>query len=107
MCTQVIGPAKYKKLVHAEIDRVLRLKTCGKAPPWRSRGEGLEGGPYEAKFGDRWETEMRDKLRRTGSICVIELMEHVIRWGTIMYADTIYAHNWYVFPYTHIYIYIY
>ena len=95
MYAQVIGPAKYKKLVHAEIDRVLRLKTCGKSQPWPSRGQGLEGGPYEAKFGVRWKEEIKQKLRRTGHICVTDLMKHVIREGNIMFQGTPFEDNWY------------
>ena len=83
--------------MHAEIDRVRRLKTCGKTQPWPSRGEGLEGGPYQAKFGDRWEEEMKQKLCRNGHICVTDLMKHVIREGNIMFQGTPFEDNWYTF----------
>lgn len=86
MPMQVIGPEKYQTLVHAEIDRVLRLKTCGKKKPWSDRGEGLEGGPHEARHGDRWKAEMKLKLwRGEGHTCVTDLMDHVIREGNKMF----------------------
>ena len=93
----MIGPAAYQKLVHREIDRVLRLKTCGKRAPWPDRGDGLEGGPYQARWGDDWKMEMYNKLLRDGYMCVTDLMDHVIREGNKLFEDTPHANTWYFF----------
>lgn len=53
---KVVGPAKYKKLFWKEVQRVKDLKTTGteSSVHWKDAGDGLEGGPYQAKFGDGW-----------------------------------------------------
>ena len=96
-CMQIIGPDKYKKHVQAEIDRVLRLKTCGKKHPWPDRGEGLEGGPWEARYGDNWRQEIRAKLGRgeNAVMCVTKLMEHAIHHDNMLFADTEFKNSWY------------
>ena len=94
---QIIGPAKYEKYVQAEIDRVRRLPTCGKRKPWPDRGEGLPGGPWQARYGDNWCQEIEAKLGRGDSavMCVTRLMDHVIHHGNRLFADTEFKRTWY------------
>ena len=79
-----------------ELDRVRRLKSCGKTAPWKRRGDDLPGGPYEARFGDNWRHEIRLKLSRGeyGVINVTDLMDHVIHHGNIMFRDTPFQDTW-------------
>ena len=93
---QIVGPVKYNKLVHVEIDRVKRLAGTGIRGVWKLTGEELEGGSYEARYGADWKKEIRKVLAKTtsGYMCVTDLMDHVIHHGNEMFADTPYKDNW-------------
>lgn len=49
---KVIGVAKYKKVVKAEILRVHMLNNTGKSGLWKDAGDIRDGGAYKAKYGD-------------------------------------------------------
>ena len=90
----VIGPARYKKLLYAEVDRVKRLKNTGKSGIYKLAGNDLDGGPLEAKFGREWKDVVRGRIKSAGIMCVTELMDHVIKWGNHAFKDTSYKDNW-------------
>ena len=95
-CDQVVGTANYQKRVRTEINRVRCLTNTDIKDTWKDTGLGLEGGPYEAKWGDQWKENIRIKLKKgqTGAICVTELMDHVVAEGNRLFADTPYKNNW-------------
>ena len=94
---QVVGPVAFKKAMYAEIDRVARLKATGISGIWKASPEGLEGGAYQARWPDTWERKLKEKLARGEyALCnVTDLMDHVIKWGNLLFADTPYANTWY------------
>jgi hypothetical protein len=94
---QVVGVSAYKKAVAAEIQRAKALKTRvreSSSPACRlylsHKRVFSQSFDYKIKFGDRWEEEMRRKLRCAPSkiICVTELIDHVISESTRLYAGT-------------------
>ena len=97
---KVIGPAKYKKLFWKEVQRVKDLKTTGtqSSVHWKDAGEGLVGGPYQAKFGRRWRQEVEDKIGKgpNAVICVTKLMDHAIAEGNRMWPPGSAFHNTWV-----------
>lgn len=95
---KVVGPVAYEKLFRAEIKRVSELKTTGtrSSVHWKQAGEGLEGGPYQAKFGSRWKQEVKAALGRgSGAVRnVTDLMDHCISEGNRLFANTPFKDNW-------------
>ena len=65
---KVVGPVAFQKAFDAEVHRVNTLKTTGtnRSKCWKVRGEDLEGGAYEARYGDRWKDEVKATLGRGG-----------------------------------------
>ena len=98
---KVVGPAKYEKLFWKEVKRVTELKTTGSRSSvhWKDAGQGLTGGPYEAKFGDGWRQAVEDKLGsgQNAVVCVTKLMDHAIDQGNLAFADTPYADTWVIY----------
>ena len=82
---KVVGPVKYQKMFWKEVRRVKELKTTGtnSSVHWKDAGEGLEGGPYQAKFGDDWKQAVEDKIGRgpNAVCCVTKLMDHAVAEG--------------------------
>lgn len=95
-CMQVVGPTAYKKAMYAEIDRVARLKNTGVKGRWKLAGKDLEGGAYQAKYPDTWKMHLKKSLASGANaiVCVTELMNHVVHYGNILFADTIYKDTW-------------
>ena len=95
-CTQVVGPANYQQRVRAELNRVRCLPNTGIKGVWKEAGIGLEGGPYEARWGDQWKEKIHARIRKgkNGAINVTELMTHVVVEGNRLFADTPYKDNW-------------
>ena len=95
---KVVGPAKYKKLFWKEVKRVQQLKTTGtpSSVHWKDAGEGLLGGPYEAKFGDGWRQAVEEKIDKgqNAVCCVTKLMDHAIDQGNRAFAGTPFAQTW-------------
>ena len=98
---KVIGPVNFEKRVQAEVQRVANLKTTGTNSSrfWKDAGEGLDGGPYEARYGDTWRQEVVDRLGRGSyAVCnVCDLMDHSIEQGNLLFVDTPYARTWCIY----------
>ena len=98
---KVVGPVNFEKRVNAEVRRVANLKTTGtsRSPYWKDAGAGLPGGPYEARYGDTWREEVKERLGKgSDPVCnVTDLMDHVIEQGNILFADTPYHDSWVVY----------
>ena len=98
---KVVGPVAFEKRVQAEIRRVSNLKTTGttRSKYWKDVGEGLPGGPYEARYGDTWRQEVVERLGKGGdAVCnVCDLMDHTIAQGNLMFADTPFADSWVIY----------
>ena len=98
---KVIGPAKYKKLFWKEVRRVRELKTTGtqSSVHWKDAGEGLEGGPYEAKFGDGWSEAVKEKIGKgqNAVCCVTKLMDHAIEEGNRVFRGTDFEDSWLIY----------
>ena len=82
----VVGPKKFNKLIEAEKQRVMTLKGI-----WRG------GGGYEKKHGDNWRSEVINKVKTDGHICVTELMNHAINESIRIYENTEYANTFKIF----------
>lgn len=93
---QVVGPAKYKKLVQVELNRVRCLPHTGFRGKWKDAGIGLEGRAYQAKYGDEWKEIIRETLGRRNNkvLNVTEIMDHVVVEGNRLFQDTPYKDNW-------------
>ena len=98
---KVVGPVAFEKRVQSEVRRVSALKTTGttRSIHWKDKGEGLDGGPYEARYGDTWRQEVADRLGRgSDAVCdVTKIMDHIIEQGNILFADTPYRDTWYIY----------
>ena len=98
---KVVGPAAFKKEFDTEVHRVNTLKTTGtsRSVHWKVRGEGLTGGAYEARYGQRWREEVKAALGRgAGALCnVTDIMDHVIAEGNRLFADTPFANSWVIY----------
>ena len=98
---KVVGPVAYQKAFDAEVHRVNTLKTTGtsRSVHWKVRGEDLEGGAYEAKYGRRWREEVKAALGRgANALCnVVDIMAHVIREGNRLFKDTDFEDSWVVY----------
>ena len=98
---KVVGPAKYRKLFWREVERVTSLKTTGtsRSKYWKDLGEGLEGGPYQARFGSNWRQEVENAIGKgpNAVICVTKLMQHAIDEGNRVFADTPYRYTWVIY----------
>ena len=98
---KVIGPVAFEKRVQAEIQRVKNLKTTGtsRSVYWKDAGEGLPGGPYEARYGPRWREEVVERVGKgSNAVCnVTDLMDHVIEQGNMLFADTPFHDCWMVY----------
>ena len=98
---KVVGPAAYFKAFDAKVHRVNTLKTTGtsRSTHWKVRGEELEGGAYEAKFGDRWREEVKAALGRgSGALCnVTDIMDHVIAEANRLFKDTPFENCWVIY----------
>jgi hypothetical protein len=90
--------------VKAEVARSNRLK--GKSHGWQPTKNAtpaelaeLEGGRYEARYGDVWLDHVKIALAKGdhGLICVTELMQHAIDEGDRLFEDTEYADTWWLF----------
>ena len=101
---QVVGPARYQRVVRAELNRVRCLPNTGKSGVRKNTGFDSEGEAYEGRYGARWKEEMHKKMQggRYSIMCVTELMDHVVcegnlgvvREGNLLFADTPYKDNW-------------
>ena len=96
---KVIGPVRFEKMFWAEVNRVNNLKTTGtlRSKYWKERGEHLEGGAYEARYGRRlWRKKVIEKLGKgSNAVCnVCDLMAHAIKEGNRLFANTIYHNTW-------------
>ena len=96
----VVGVKRYAKEVKAVVDRANRLKGGGE---WRDTKQlssselaGLEGGRFEARFGDGWKEEVLERIGRGERpyMCVTELMQHTIDEGNRLFKDTKFANTW-------------
>ena len=98
---KVVGPVAFKKAFDAEVNRVNNLKTTGtsRSLHWKVRGEELEGGAYEARYGQRWREEVKAALGRGGNaLCnVTDIMDHVIAEGNRLFEDTPFADCWVIY----------
>ena len=98
---KVIGPVTFQKLFDTEVERVNNLKTTGTSSSkyWKDRGEGLEGGAWQARYGRRWKQEVKNKLGRGANAvcCVTDLMDHAIREGNRLFRNTRYHNNWIIY----------
>ena len=99
---KVVGPVAYQKAFDAEVHRVNTLKTTGtsRSVYWKESGEGLTGGAYEARYGDRWCEEVKATLGRGGNAlcCVTDIMDHVIKEGNRFVTDRCGCPAVFVFP---------
>ena len=95
---KVIGPAKFKKMFWAEVNRVNNLKTTGTPGSryWKRRGEGLSGGAYQAKYGRDWKMKVKEQLGKgNNAVCnVTDLMDHAIAEGNRLFKNTPYEKTW-------------
>ena len=95
---KVVGPAKYRKKFWEEVRRVHTLKTTGttRSAHWKDAGDGLAGGPYEAKFGRDWKMHVRSKIESgPNAVCnVTDLMDHAIEEGNRLFANTPFKDTW-------------
>jgi hypothetical protein len=59
----------------------------------------LEGGRYEALYGDGWYDQVKTTLGKGdhGLICVTDLMDHAIEQGDKLFAGTAYHDSWWLF----------
>ena len=98
---KVVGPVAYEKAFWAEVHRVNTLKTTGttQSVHWKDRGEDLEGGAYEARYGTVWKDEVKEALGKGGNaMCnVVDIMAHVIEEGNRLFEDTPYARTWVIY----------
>ena len=98
---KVVGPVKYRKKFWQEVRRVQALKTTGtpRSAHWKDAGEGLEGGPYEAKYGDTWREMVKAKIGSgQDAVCnVVDLMAWSIAEGNRLFADTPFKDNWVIY----------
>ena len=98
---KVVGPVAYNKAFDAEVRRVNNLKCTGtsRSQHWPERGEGLEGGAYEARYGARWREEVKAKLGRGGNaLCnVCDIMLHVIKEGNRLFRGTPFQRTWIIY----------
>ena len=69
---KVVGPAKYRKLFWREVEGVTILKTTGTSHSkyWKDLGEGLEGGPYQVRFGSNWRQEVENTIGKDSNVVV-------------------------------------
>lgn len=82
----VVGPANFEKKIKAEVARVKSMKGI-----W-SGGQG-----YEGKYGEDWRKHVIKKLSTDGYICVIELMDHVIKESIKIYEGTVHKDTFFIF----------
>ncbi len=98
---KVVGPVAFEKAVQVEVRRVGALKTTGTGSSvhWKDVGEGLDGGAYQAKYGDRWRQEVSDKLGKgSNALCdVTRLMKHAIQEGNRIFRNTPFKDNWVIY----------
>ena len=98
---KVIGPTRFEKMFWAEVHRVNTLKTTGTSQSkyWKQRGEGLEGGAYQAKYGHNWKKKVKEQLGKgSDAVCsVTDLMDWAIAEGRRLFRGTIYERNWCIY----------
>ena len=94
---KVIGPVRFEKMFWTEVNRVNNLKTTGTSQSvyWKERGEGLEGGAYQAKYGRHWKKKVVDQLGKgSDAVCnVTDLMDHAIAEGRRLFRGTYPPHT--------------
>ena len=98
---KVIGPVRFEKEFWKEVNRVNNLKTTGttQSKYWKLRGEGLQGGAYQAKFGRRWKKKVIEQLGKGGNAVrnVTDLMDHCIAEGKRIFKNTRYARSFVIY----------
>jgi len=50
--------------------------------------------PYASLYPNTWEKEIDADLRRSGKVCVTELVEHIITESEKVMKDTVHEHDW-------------
>ena len=94
---KVIGPVRFEKMFWTEVNRVNNLKTTGTSQSvyWKERGEGLEGGAYQVKYGRHWKNKVADQLGKgSDAVCnVTDLMDHAIAEGRRLFSGTYPPHT--------------
>ena len=99
----VVGVKSYKEAVANEVSRANRLKGYNQWSSTRAYTQeqlaALEGGRYEARYGEGWEAEVRAALAKGdhGVICVTALMDHAIAQGDKLFEGTKYADSWWIY----------
>ena len=77
------------------------MKTTGTSVSkyWKERGEGLEGGAYQARYGRQWKNKVVEQLGKgNNAVCnVCDLMDHSIKEGNRLFRNTIYHNNWVIY----------
>ena len=96
----IVGVAAYEAAIKTEIDRANRLKGGG---GWGGTGTltreqlaELEGGRYEARYGDDWRARVEEAIGKGqhALMCVTKLMDHAIEQGNAAFAGTKFADSW-------------
>ena len=77
----VLGPAKYAEAAEQEMHRVNRLKCTGDKGVWKLGG-------YKETYPDTWEEEVRAVLRTKHTICITDIMRHVVEESRRIYHGT-------------------
>ena len=98
---KVIGPVRYEKMFWAEVNRVNNLKTTGtpQSKYWKARGEGLEGGAYQAKYRRHWKKKVKEQLGKgSDAVCnVTDLMDWAIAEGKRLFRGTPYEKTFWIY----------
>ena len=53
--------------------------------------------PYESRYGDEWQTHIRDDIRKSGSVCITDLIEHMCTETAAAYKGTKFEDSWFFY----------
>ena len=51
--------------------------------------------PYKSRYGDVWEDNIREDIRRAGWVCITELILHICKTTAAAYEGTEFADSWF------------
>ena len=70
---------------------------CREGGPPQKKDWTKEDDPYKARYGDRWEEEIRKSKTFRGCCCVSDLVEHMMVTSAACFKDTDNEDDWYIY----------
>ena len=57
----------------------------------------LTSNPYQSRYGDEWERHLREDIRKSGSVCITELILHMCKATAKAFENTEYRDSWFFY----------